>query len=165
VITRGVVHLALVCAGVLGAALVAGCGGSGSETAASGAPQSKAEYQSTVSGIVSSVSAKYGNLSVDPAKLSEGEVADAATGLRELADELDEVPPPDEVSDLHADYVAGLRGFADELPDLTKKLKAAKDPSAGIDVLLDSEPLQELLRTSQGFVEKGYDLDLDGGNE
>jgi hypothetical protein len=43
--TRGVAHLALLCAGVLGAALVAGCGGSGSETAARGAPQSKAEYQ------------------------------------------------------------------------------------------------------------------------
>jgi ABC-type glycerol-3-phosphate transport system substrate-binding protein len=147
---------------LVGALLLAGCGG-GSETAASGPPQTKAEYQATVGEIVADVNAKYGNLSVDPAKLAADEVADVQTGLRELADELDEVRPPDEVSALHAEYVAGLRGFADELPDLTEKLKAATDdPSAGLDVLLDSEPLQQLLRASQGFGEKGYDLDLAG---
>lgn len=150
---------------LVGALLAAGCGGGGSETAASGPPQTKAEYQASVSRIVSDVSARYGNLSVDPAKLPADEVADVQTGLRELADELDEVSPPDEVSELHADYVAGLRGFADELPDLSEKLKAATDPSAGFDVLLDSEPLQQLLRASQGFSEKGYDLELDGGRE
>jgi hypothetical protein len=160
---RGVARLALLCAGMLGATLLAGCG-SDSGTPASGPPQSKTSYQATVGRIVSEVSARYGNLSVDPATLREDEVGDVATGLRELADELDEVSPPDEVSDLHADYVAGLRAFADELPDLTRKLKAAKDPAAGIDVLLDFEPLQELLRASQGFVEMGYDLDLEGGN-
>ena len=87
-------------------------------------------------------------------------MAAVQTGLRELADHLDDVSPPAEVSDLHADYVASLRAFADELPDLTKELKAAREASAGIDVLLDSEPLQLLLRASQGFGEKGYDLDL-----
>lgn len=153
-------HATLVLA-LVGASLVAGCGAD-SGTPASGPPQTKAEYQATVSRIVSSVSAKYGNLSVDPTKLSEGEVADVATGLRELADELDGVSPPDEVSDLHADYVAGLRAFADELPELTAELKAAKDPTAGLDVVLDSEPLQRLLRASQGFDEKGYELELGG---
>jgi len=150
---------------LVGALLAAGCGGGGSETAASGPPQTKAEYQATVSRIVSDVSARYGNLSVDPAKLPAGEVADVQSGLRELAGELDEVSPPREVSDLHADYVAGLRAFADELPKLTEKLKAVTDPSAGIDVLLDSESLRQLLRASQGFTEKGYDLELDGGKE
>jgi hypothetical protein len=159
-------RLFLVLLAFVGALMGAGCGGAGSETAASGpAPQTKAEYQATVGRIVSDVSSRYGNLSVDPAKLPADEVADVQTGLRELADELDGVSPPGEVSDLHADYVAGLRAFADELPDLTEKLKAAKDPSAGIDVLLDSESLQQLLRASQGFSEKGYDLELDSGNE
>gem|GEM_PF-5233246 len=147
---------------LLGVLLVSGCGGSGAGTPASGSPQTKAEYQATVSRLVSDVSARYGNLSVDPAKLSEGEVANVVTGLRELADELDGVSPPAEVSDFHADYIAGLRAFADELPDLTKKLKAARDPAAGIDILLDSQPLQRLLRASQGFGEKGYNLELGG---
>ena len=111
------------------------------------------------------MSSRYRNLSVDPAKLRESEVADVETGLRELADQLDAVSPPAEVSGLHADYVAGLRAFADELPDLTRRLKTTRDPAAGIDILLDSEPLRQLLRASQGFVEKGYDLDLDGGKE
>lgn len=158
--SRAALHLLA----LLGAFLVAGCG-SGPETAESGSALTKTEYQATVSQIVSEVSGRYGNLSVDPAKLPADEVADVVTGLRELADQLDEVSPPGEVSGLHADYVAGLRAFADELPDLTQELKAAKDPAAGIDVLLDSEPLQRLLRASQGFVEKGYDLDLEGGKE
>lgn len=157
-------RITLVLLGLAAAWLVAGCGG-GSKTPASGPPQTKAEYQATVSRIVSDVSARYGNLSVDPTKLPAGELETVATGLRELADELDEVSPPAEVSDLHADYVAELRAFADELPDLTRKLKAAKDPAAGLDILLGSEPLQRLLRASQGFGEKGYDLDLDGGRE
>jgi hypothetical protein len=162
--SRRVAYTALLCAGVLGAAFAAGCG-SGSQTQASGPPLTKTEYEATVGRIVSDVSGRNGNLSVDPAKLSAGEVDGVATGLRELADELDEVIPPDEVSELHADYVAGLRAFADDLPDLTAELKAVKDPAAGLDVLLDSEPLQRLLRASQGFNAKGYDLDLDGGTE
>ena len=153
---------ALLLLALVGALLAAGCGGGGAQTAASGPPQTKAEYQATVSRIVSDVSARYGNLSVDPAKLPADEVADVQTGLRELAGELDEASPPGEVSDLHADYVAGLRAFAEELPELTEKLKATKDQSAGVDVLFDSEPLQQLLRASQGFAEKGYDLELDG---
>jgi hypothetical protein len=28
--------------------------------------------------------------------------------------------------------------------------------------VFDSEPLQQLLRASHGFAEKGYDLELDG---
>ena len=147
---------------LVGALLVAGCG-SDSVTSASGPPRTKAEYEATITRIFSDVTARYGNLSVDPAKLPAGEVTGVADGLRELADELDEVSPPAEVSDLHAEYVAGLRAFADELPALTTQLKAARDPGAGIDVLLDSQPLQRLLRASQGFGERGYDLDLDGG--
>ena len=88
---------------LVGALLAAGCGGGGSGTAASGPPQTKAEYQASVSRIVSDVSARYGNLSVDPAKLPAGQVGDVQTGLRELADELDELSPPDEGSELHSD--------------------------------------------------------------
>jgi len=156
--------LALACACLSLAAVPAGCSG-GADTAASGPPLTKAEYQTTLSRIFASVKARYGNLSVDPATIPSSELAGVEKGLRELADQLDLVSPPAEVGGLHADYIAGLRGFADELPDLTAKLKAAKDPAAALDVLLGSEPLQLLLRASQDFSEKSYQIDLDGREE
>jgi hypothetical protein len=35
--------------------------------------------------------------------------------VREAADKFDEVSPPAEVSEAHADYVAGIRGLADDM--------------------------------------------------
>ena len=70
---------------LVGALLAAGCGGGGAQTAASGPPQTKAEYQATVSRIVSDVSARYGNLSVDPAKPVKPSAIKAKVGKFEIA--------------------------------------------------------------------------------
>jgi hypothetical protein len=68
------------------------------------------------------------------------------------------VNAPAEVNRLHTDFVAALRSFADELPDLSSKIR--KDPAAGLGVLLDSKSIQTLLRVSQELGRRGYEIEL-----
>jgi len=159
-----VTRFRLVCCAVLllaAAGLLAGCGGGAVSAAstASGPPLSKAQYQKKLRQIVSAVGARYGTLPTNPGAISSGDLATAEHGLRVLADRLARVSPPPAVARLHADYVDALRSLADELPELTARMR--KDPAAGLDVLLGSASVQELLRTARAFTEKGYTLDPD----
>ena len=143
-------------------ALLAGCGG-GVDSAQTEQPLTKAAYETTVQEIVTSVGAEYGHLSTDPTTISQQELAKVQRGLRELADRLADVSPPAEVQSLHADYVAAMRSYADDLPELTDELRGEKDPAKALDVLLGSTPVQALFRISRELDEKGYRFELGGG--
>jgi hypothetical protein len=74
--------LAAASAGLIAAVLLAGCGGGGGAATPSGPPLTKAEYRTKVSETVTSVRARYGNLSIDPTKISPGELAMVEQALR-----------------------------------------------------------------------------------
>lgn len=157
--TRVVVAAAIV---ICAALLAAGCGGSGGAggSRASGPPLTKAAYEAKVAEIVKGLNARYGRISSDPTTLSPTGLAQVQGGLRYLADRLDRLNPPAEVRDLHDRYVGAVRALADELPDLTAKVK--ENPASGLETLLASKPFATLLGISQAFRQKGYDVNLKG---
>ncbi len=153
----------LVCAGLSTALLLTGCGGSGPRNATLDPPLTKAAYEAAVQEIVTSVGAEYGHLSTDPTTISPQQLAKVKRGLRELADRLADVSPPEEVQSLHAEYVDAMRAYADDLAGLTDELRSEKDPAKTLDVLLSSTSVQALLRISRELDEKGYRFELGGG--
>lgn len=122
---------------------------------------SKTEYQSKVNKIMNKVDKEMGSFSnPDGAQMKK-----AAKLLDTAADDLDDITPPSEVKDLHADLIAEVR----ELSKLMKKLApfmemAQKDPAKAAGMQKDMADtytkLQkvgtDLEKTRSAFIKKGY---------
>jgi hypothetical protein len=144
--------------------VAAGCGGGGGGGGGSvkpvGPPLTKTEYQAKLKQIAKDISTKLGSTVSTSKKPTKQDVEKTQTALRAFADELEKVNPPAEVKSLHAQLVSTMRGFADELPGLIDKLVNTKDPSAAIGVLFGAKSIQALIKLSQAYKAKGYNLNL-----
>jgi len=108
--------LALVGASAL---LAAGCGGGGGEE-----PLTKAEYQKEMQTIGTKLGTSLNSLgSATSASTAADSLKKVQGDLRDAADEMDGIAPPDVVADEHDNLVAGVREFADELDPIIGKLE------------------------------------------
>jgi hypothetical protein len=109
----------------LAATIVAltGCGGSDE-------PLSKADYEQEMGEIASEVGEQT-DVEAPPDDASPAEQAEfieqLQERLREGADRFDEVSPPAEVEEAHADYVTGIRGIADDLEPMAEAARDADE--------------------------------------
>lgn len=145
--------------GILAAALAllllaAGCGGGGGERL------SKADYEAKIIAVGKDVGERLGPALEGTEKNSKESLEKGTEAIRELADELEKVNPPEEIADAHEDLVGGLRQLADDLIELVDKLEKTKDPTEAFGLLLGMKSFQTLLRVQQEFKKKGYKLDL-----
>jgi hypothetical protein len=105
---------------VAAAALVAaGCGGGGGNE-----PLSKAEYAAKADVACTAAQAKGKDLDLSSTEKIASNGDQAKKVLDDLANEIDNLEPPDELQDAAESFVEGLRQEADQFEELTQ---AAKD--------------------------------------
>jgi hypothetical protein len=145
------------------ALVAAGCGGGGGGGSAKGTPLTKAEYQAKLEQTSKDIARELGGpQQSDISKLTDKDVRQLVDALHSFADRLSAIEPPAEVADLHAQLIQAMNDVGDEFPDIAKKLKATKDPSAAIAALFGAKGVQELIKVGDAFKKKGYNLDLNG---
>lgn len=132
---------------VLAAAVVlAGCGG-----------DPKVEYRADLRGIGDQVAAALDEIPTDGDQpIEPTQIAALAEDLREAADELDDLDPPDDARAPQKRFVRGLRGVAAALTALARDLKRSPDETA------QAERFVEF--ASDEKIEKAFD-DLAGAQE
>ncbi|MEI8105725.1 MAG: hypothetical protein WCH31_07775 [Actinomycetes bacterium] len=112
--------IAMVVLAVLGATLVAGCGG-GSKAK----PLSKADYTTQVTKVGASLTTSLSTLgSVTTAKSAATALAKVQTDLATAADTLDSITPPEDVKTQHEALSKAIREFSTELGPVITKLQA-----------------------------------------
>lgn len=80
--------------------------------------------------------------------------------LRKAADELDESVPPEEVEEEHEEIVEGLREYADDLDELReaaerRDLRAVEEFNERIP---ENEAIEQIAEAAEEMKFKGYDL-------
>jgi hypothetical protein len=133
--------------------VVAGCGGGGG----GGTPLSKAEYEQQMQAIGQDLS-KALDTSGGSASAAEAvtTVENAQEMLREAADKMDEMTPPEDITTEHDQLVAGVRQFADDLDGVISALEEGNLQALSSMMSLDS--LQEIQTASAAITSKGYDI-------
>ena len=141
---------ALGCVAVLG---LGGCGGGGE-------PLDRAAYEQQVREINQESFEQLDELS-DGARLPDQATLEGIrTSLRDTADELNRITPPEEVAEAHAQWVAGLRDAANTIrsieddltsEDRTVQLKAYQQLGEG-------SASRQLEAARAAFIEAGYDI-------
>lgn len=120
----------------------------------------KAEYQKQVNKVMNSVKTEDFS-SGDPEAAKRG-----AKQIEDAADDLDDITPPDDVKDLHEDFVDEVRELGKIMGKTAPILAAAKrDPATAADKLRElaslqqdsNEVLSDLAKTIDGFKKQGYD--------
>jgi hypothetical protein len=112
----------LVTSGVLGAAAAlaaAGCGGGGEK------PLTKAEYADKVDNLCAAAQAKGKSLDLSSLSKIARSGTEAKGILNELATKVDNLEPPDEVTDSAKSFVDGLKQEANEIGELSQAAKNA----------------------------------------
>jgi hypothetical protein len=141
--------LALVGASAL---LVAGCGGGGGEK-----PLSKAEYQKEMQTIGMKLGTSLTSLgSATSAPKAATALKKVQGELRDAADELDGIAPPEAVSSEHGDLVAGVREFADELDPIIGKLE--KGNIQALATVTSLTALAKIQSASDAIDKKGFKI-------
>ena len=137
------------------AVAVAGCGGGGGKET-SGQPLTKAEYEAKIQEIVKTVGEQFTGVEANsPEALDKGVEA-----LKDVADELEKISPPEEIATLHGDLIDGIRSLAEELPGFSEKLEATKDPGEAIAILFGSKSIQKLAKVQEELKKAGYTINL-----
>jgi multidrug resistance efflux pump len=146
--------------------LLAGCGGDG------GGPLSKADYQTELERATTAVEQAFTKLSESLQNVSEekGSLEDAADEvtniqdeLRSAADGLDDVEPPENVSEAHDTLIDGMRRLADDLDEMKTALEEGdagklQEISSGFENLESSKLLE---RATNDLEAAGYKLGSD----
>ena len=96
----------------------------------------------------------------DPDKASDA-ISALQDQIREVAGQLEDITPPEEVEDPHNDLIEGLRGMADNLDGL-KDAVESKDVSAMTEFAKDftsSEAANQINEAMNELKEKGYNIE------
>ncbi|HXF97983.1 MAG TPA: hypothetical protein VNJ46_05150 [Gaiellaceae bacterium] len=136
---------------LLAALALAGCGGEGR--------LSKEEYEAKVRAVYAEVQAAFQRTNAAGGELGE-RLADAQAALRGAAEELEGVPPPEEVEEEHEEIVEGLRGYADDLDPVREA--AERGDRAAVDAfnaaIASNESVERIAEAAEEMKVKGYDL-------
>jgi hypothetical protein len=91
--------------------IVAGCGGGDNDDALT-----KAEYEQRTSEIYAELATSL-QVPLETTEQRQDAAPRVADAMREVADQMDAIEPPEEIAEPHDDYVAALRGCADRFED------------------------------------------------
>jgi hypothetical protein len=165
---------------LIGAAilLAAGCGGGGSSTSGSPAagttttadttastttsaeettPLPKADYVRKMKTIGRSLSTSLNTLgSATTAAAAAKALQAVQTDLRDAAERIESLAPPEAVKSLHAQLVKAVRDFADELDPVINKLKAGK--MTALSSVPTLKGLREIQTASTAIANKGFKI-------
>ena len=136
---------------VVVALLVSGCGGEGR--------LSKEEYAAKVRSIYADVERAFRSTNVPTNELAP-RIEAAQEQLRDSADELDGVEPPEDVATEHSQLVDGMRGFADDL-DRLRNAAESGDQRTVDDFnarIAQNESVERIAEAAERMKFKGYDL-------
>jgi hypothetical protein len=142
----------------------AGCGDSGG---GGGTPLTKAQYEEQLNSIGTTIDSSFEELtqtfqgdtpSFDAAADKIAEIQDQ---LRQQADELDDVTPPEDVQAEHDKMVEGLRGFADDLDEFREAVesKSVDAMQKFAQTFTNSESAKKIQEAGDSLQKKGYDLE------
>ena len=151
----------------LAVVVAAGCGDSGG---GGGTQLTKAQYEQQLNSIGSTIDSSFSELSTlfqspNPSfDEAADKIAEIQDQMREQADDLDAVNPPEDVQAEHEKMVDGLRGFADDLEEFrqaveSKSVTAMQDFAETFD---ESESAKKIQEAGDSLEKKGYDLDGTG---
>jgi len=155
-------RLAIAAVAILAVA-AAGCGGGGGE------PLSKADYEQQLNEIGTSLDSSSQALgdafqAEDVDKAAE-QIGTMQADIRKLADQLDDITPPEDVADPHQDLIDGLRGMADDFDEFRDAVesKSVAKMTAFAQSFTSSESSQKINEAIEELKKKGYDLEGNSG--
>jgi hypothetical protein len=132
---------------------LAGCGGGDDRL-------SKSEYEEKVRAVYADVQEAFQATAVTRPTELAARIEDAQRELREAADELDEVEPPEDVEAENRQIVEGMRRYADSLDRLRNAAERGDtevidDATARIG---QNEAVEQIAESAERMKFKGYDL-------
>jgi hypothetical protein len=151
-------HERSLAASLAAAAVLVGGGGCGG-----GDRLSKAEYEEKMQEVGASLERSFEAIGDNPDSLDQLSEAlgKSQDELREAADELEDVEPPENVEDAHDDVVDGLRGVADQFGELVEATEEG-DPEE-IEQFMkdfeDSDAAKKLQSATEEIKSKGYKIE------
>jgi outer membrane murein-binding lipoprotein Lpp len=141
----------LIVPAALAGLLLGGCAGDGRLT--------KPEYEEKVRSVYAEVQRAFQATDVPRSELAD-RVEDAQRQLREGADELDGVEPPEDVGTEHQQLVDGMRRYAEDL-DRLRNAAASGDVRTVDDFnarVAQNEAVEQMAEAAERMKFKGYDL-------
>lgn len=143
---------ALLTTSALAALLLAGCGESGR--------LSKSDYEQRVRSIYADIQEAFQKTNVTSTTLLADRIEAAQGTLRSSADELDEIEPPKQVEEETEELVEGMREYADDLDELHEA--AVRGDRAAVEAFTSgvakNEAVKRMAEAAEEMKFKGYDL-------
>jgi hypothetical protein len=144
----GIVLLLLVAAGI-----ATGCGSS-----------QRVEYERDLAKVGRGIDHSLAKLPTDDSQsISPQQVAGLADDLREAANQLDDLDPPDDAKDAQAKLARGLRGVARAFDDLASRLRKADTDSAKAELFVKfatdqqvDAAFDDIVAAQKQYSSKGY---------
>jgi hypothetical protein len=141
---------------------VAGCGGGGKSGSGGGTQLSKNQYEALIQKDGQELTTVFKPLNTPPTSLKQfaESIKKGEDKLRAVADDLDGIKPPAEISKDNDQLVAGLRSFADRLEPV-RKGAADNDANAlkkAVGDIQGSSPLKAAQQATLDMKKKGYDI-------
>jgi uncharacterized protein DUF7018 len=129
-----------------------GCGGD--------ARLSKSDYEQRVRSLYANVQEAFRKTNVPSTKLLADRVEEAQRELRSAADELEEIEPPEKVKEETEELVEGMREYANDLDELHEA--AGRGDQAAVQkfnsAIARNEAVERMAEAAEEMKFKGYDL-------
>jgi hypothetical protein len=149
---RAMLRKAFLTISALATLSLTGCGGDGR--------LSKSDYEHRVRSVYANVQEAFRKTNVTSTELLADRVGEAQGELRSAADELEEIQPPEKVEEETEELVEGMREYADDLDELREA--AERGDQAAVQKFNSGIPRNEAVgRMAEAAEEmkfKGYDL-------
>ena len=146
---------------LVAAGLAAGCGGGDDRL-------SQGEYEDRVADVGTNLEQSFDDLSGtfdegDGASLDDAadQIGQIQEDMRQRADELDDVEPPEDVQEAHDKLVEGLQGFADDLDEFRQAVDEG-DVQAIQQFATEfqqSDAAKKIQEAGEELEKKGYDIE------
>jgi chromosome segregation ATPase len=129
-----------------------GCGGDGR--------LSKSDYEQRVRSVYANVQEAFRKTNVTSTKLLHDRVEEAQGELRSAAVELEEIEPPEKVEEETDELVEGMREYADDLDELREA--AERGDRSAVEAfssrVAQNEAVERMAEAAEEMKFKGYDL-------
>ena len=132
--------------------MLAGCGDSGR--------LSKSDYEQRVRSIYADIQEAFQKTNVTSSTLLADRIEAAQGTMRSSADELEEIEPPEQVEQETEELVEGMREYADDLDELHEA--AVQGDRAAVEAFTSrvakNEAVERMAEAAEEMKFKGYDL-------
>jgi hypothetical protein len=145
----------LVVPGLAALVALAGCGGENE-------PLSKAGYERETQAIFERVEQDHVDTSGNTPQEQAAALEEARDRVRQVAEDFDELSPPSAVADAHDDFVAGMRGVADDMAPVIEAVRngdrAEVQRLAADDSYIGAETRERLTSARAAFGRAGIEI-------